>query len=257
VSNYRIVEGHFIVYVELWPLTHAKKLPFLFTKTFTGSDLQRSVFQHWNAHILVAKELRQSTTSYIIAVLNKKFKSVKYSYILDSVQKALSATWTLHYNGDTFKFSATLHRHIEYHDVCNGNLGTDFIEMEPYAGEPLERDEVVDGKQYEYIMFKTQWNEWVEFHNQGSILITKTSFCDLVELEKTEFTASVGQITLTAFNKTLAPGEFHRVVGVDGDIKPRICLEDLHPLDNRAFEIDDIRGLIIGLYIFYQCVVFV
>jgi len=256
LSNYRIVGGHFIVYIELWPLKNSEMVPSIFAKTFTASDLQRSVLKQWDTYVIVAREVEQSSTSFIIAVLNKIFTSVRYSHVLDSVQKALSAIWTLTSRNNTFQFSAKLHRHIEYRDVFSENLIlSDFIIMEPSAGGSLEKQDAVKGKQYEYVMFKEQWNVLLNdlSFNSGRIMITKMSFCNLIELGDDEFTESREQITLTASNKTLAPGEFLRVVGIDGEIKPRICLEDLYSLDNSGSETDDMCVLIVILHVFYLC----
>jgi len=257
VSNYRIVGGHFVVYIELWPLKNSEMLPSIFAKTFTASDLQRSVLKQWDTYVIVAREVGQTSTSFIIAVLKKTFASVNYSYILGSVQKALSATWTLTSSNITVQFSAKLHRHIEYRDVHPNNIVSDFIIMEPSAGGSLGKQDAVKGKQYEYIMFKEQWSIlWDGLsYNGGRIMITKMSFCNLIELGDNEFTESRQQITLNASNKTLAPGEFLRVVGIDGEIKPRICLKDLYPLDNSGFATDDMRGLIVLLHVFSLCYV--
>jgi len=79
----------------------------------------------------------------------------------------------------------------------------------------------------------------------------KCLICNLIELSDNEFTEIRQQITLSASNKTLAPGEFLRVVGIDGEIRTRICLEDLYPLGNSGGETDDMRGLIVILHVFY------
>ena len=102
-------------------------------------------------------------------------------------------------------------------------------------------------------MSKEQWNAlWTgSSSNGGRIMITKMYFCNLIELSDNEFTESREQITLNASNKTLAPGEFLRVVGIDGEIRTRICLEDLYPLGNSGVETDDLRGLIVILHVFY------
>jgi len=125
--------------------------------------------------------------------------------------------------------------------------------MEPSAGGSLGKQDAVKGKQYEYFMSKEQWNVlWTgSSSNGGRFMITKMSFCNLIELSNNEFTESREHITLNASNKTLAPGEFLRVVGIDGKIKPRICLEDLYPLGNSGVETDVMRGLIVILHVFY------
>jgi len=255
VSNYRIVGGHFIVYVELWPLEKSEKLPSIFAKTFTASDLQRSVLKQWDTYVIVAAEVGQTSTRFIIAVLKQTFASVNYSFVLGSVQQALSATWTLTFSNITVQFSAKIHRHIEYRDVYRDNIVSDFIIMEPSAGGSLGKQDAVKGKQYEYFMSKEQWNVlWTgSSSNGGRIMITKMSFCNLIELGDNEFTESREQITLNASNKTLAPGEFLRVVGIDGEIRTRICLEDLYPVDNSGVETDDLRGLIVLLHVFSLC----
>ena len=66
-------------------------------------------------------------------------------------------------------------------------------------------------------------------------MITKMYFCNLIELETLEYTDNLNEITVTATNKTLATGEYVRVLGKDGDTRVRICLEDMYPSENMAF----------------------
>jgi len=49
-------------------------------------------------------------------------------------------------------------------------------------------------------------------------MVTKMSYCNLIELETPEYTEYFDEIALTAFNKKLVSGEYIKVVGQNGEV---------------------------------------
>ena len=221
------------MYIEL-NLDSRSKLHSSFVESLNDDNFKRPFLQNWKAFIIVVKQWGNENTNCIIAVLQATFKKVKYTYILNSIQKSLSVPWTMRFNNETFELSAKLHKHVIYFEsdvLPLNNITT----LAPGIGDTV----LTVGQLKEnahHFMLKRDWKdlktEMRDHH--GGVMITKMYFCNLVELETFEYTEYLGEITVKTSNKSLGTGEYLKVLGKDGDIRLRICLEDLYPPLNTA-----------------------
>jgi len=226
---------HFIIYIELNFVDSRLKLHSSFVETLLGDNFKRPFLKNWKFFIIVVKQWDDENTHSVIAILQATFNNVKYSYIVNAIQKSLSVQWTVRFNNETFKFSAKLNKHVIYFEsdiLLNSSIKT----LRPAGGEiPNTMDKL---KKHPHHFMLRQDRAYLKKDlrdNQGGVVITKMYFCNLIELETSEYTDYLNEITVTATNKTLATGEYVKVLGKDGDTRVRICLEDMYPPENMAF----------------------
>jgi len=234
VSRYSILGVHFIIYIKLNFLDSRSKLHYSFVESLHGDNFKRPFLQNWKFFIIVVKQWDDENTHSVIAILQATFKRVKYSYIVNVIQKSLSVPWAVRFNNETLKLSAKLNKHVVYFEsgiLLNSTIKT----LRPASGEiPNTLDKLK--RNPHHFMLRQDWTYLKKDmrDHQGGVVITKMYFCNLIELETSEYTDNLNEITVTATNKTLATGEYVKVLGKDGDTRVRICLEDMYPPENMA-----------------------
>jgi len=217
-----------MIYVELRLINPTKPLSSSVIQTFVESDLKRHHLQNWRCFIIVTKTWTEKETLFMIAILQQSFQNVLLRNVLESVKRSLSVPWQLRFANQTFDMSAKFHRYISYHEtslLINSHIST----LTPAVAPSVDTLESLFANHYQHIILGSHWDELLTllFAKQW-LMITKLSFCNLIELDDFEFIDKLEQITLTATNVTLAPGEFERALGYNGQMRPRICLEDLY-----------------------------
>ena len=217
-----------MIYVELRLINPTKPLSSSVIQTFVESDLTRHHLQNWKCFIIVTKKWTEKETMFVIAILQQSFHDILLRNVLESVKRSLSLPWKLRFANQTFDMSAKFHRYISYHEthlLKNNYIST----ITPAVGPSVDTSESLIANHYQHIILGSHWKELLKllFAKQW-LMITKLSFCNLVELDDSEYIDKLEQITLTATNVTLAPGEFQRALGHNGQMRPRICLEDLY-----------------------------
>jgi len=237
LSNYRLFGGNYMIYVELRLINPTKPLSSSVIQTFVESDLKRPHLQNWRCFIMITKTWTEKETLFVIAILQQSFQDVLLRNVLEYVKKSFSIPWQLHFANQTFDMSAKFHRYIAYRETSL--LKTDYIStLTPAVAPSVDTLESLFAEHYHHIILRSHWEEWLNllFAKQW-LMITKLSFCNLIELEDFEYIDRVEQITLTATNVTLAPGEFQRALGYNGQMRPRICLEDLYSTATLSMQI--------------------
>ena len=233
----------FVLRIKLRFSESSYTLPANFVEDISDDNLERSTLQNWKSYIIVAKEWEDNHTSFIVAVLKRAYNNVAYDSILNSIQKALSSTWTLHYNNMMYKLSPTFNKDIIYVETFAHSTSTiktlETIE-DGDSLKSLERNRhlFMLRRDFEYLQ------QDMRIHG-NALDITKLSFCSLIELESFEYTGNANHITLTSSNMTLSQGEFLTVIGQDGEIRPRICVEELYPPENAGKENDCPCGILV------------
>jgi len=133
--------------------------------------------------------------------------------------------------------SANFHRYISYHEtslLINKHIST----LTPAVAPSVDTLESLFANDYQHIILGSHWDELlIHLFAKQWLMITKLSFCNLVELDDFEYIDKLEQITLRATNVTLAPGEFQRALGYNGQMRPRICLEDLYSTATLSIQI--------------------
>ena len=114
MSRYSILGVHFIIYIELTFVDSRAKLHSSFVETLHGDNFKRPFLQNWKFFIIVVKQWDDENTHSVIAILQATFKRVKYSYIVNAIQKSLSVPWTVRFNNETYKLFANLNKHVVY-----------------------------------------------------------------------------------------------------------------------------------------------
>jgi len=227
-----MIGARFMLHIELRFSGTTERPPANFYENFTDDNLKRWSLQSWKAFIIVAKEWEKDYTSFLIAILHTSRENVLYSRFLNSIKKALALPWQLRYLNQTYDLFATFNTHIVYFEAFTAdNLVTltTGIGVTDYSLESLQTS-------YHYFMDALDWDNFnKDMSGYGqAVYITKMAFCRLIELKTNEYTENAALITLTSSNRTLGEGEFLRVKRLGGEIRPRICWEDLYPPDNRA-----------------------
>ena len=237
------------MYIELNFLDSRSKLHSSFVGSLNDDNFKRPFLQKWKFFIIVVKQWDNENTHAIIAILQATFKKVKYTYILNSIQSALSEPWTMRVNNETFKLSAKWNKHVIYFDsgiLPFNNITT----LAPGIGDGVLTLGQLKVNAHHF-MLKRDWKDLKTDmrEHQGGVMITKMYFCNLIELETFEYTEYMGEITVKTSNKSLGTGEYLKVVGKDGDIRLRICLEDQYPPVNMAS-----KRYVSCIGIFFLCV---
>ena len=231
--KYTLKEVHFVMFFELRFLDSKTKLHPSFVENVNEDNFGRPFLQNWKIFLIVVKQWDDENTHSIIAILQATFKKIKFSYILNSIQKSLSVPWTVRFNNKTYELSAKFHNHVVYFE--SGPLfNNKTISLTPYHENANTLDEVTRSAHH-----FTLTQDWTNFKNSmkmygGGVVITKMYFCNLIELGTFEYTEYMDEITVLGTNKTLATGEYLKVFAKDGDTRARICLEDLYPPQNIA-----------------------
>jgi len=217
-----------MIYVELRLINPTKPLSSSVIQTFVESDLKRHHLQNWRCFIIVTKTWTEKETMFVIAILQQSIQDVSLRYVLESVKRSFSLPWQLRFANQSYDMSAMFHRYISYHETAL--LTSDYIStLTPAVGHSVDTLESLIAHRYQHIILGSHLRELKKllFAKQW-LMITKLSFCNLIELDDSEYIDKLEQITLTATNVTLAPGEFQRALGHNGQMRPRICLEDLY-----------------------------
>ena len=230
-----MIGARFMLHIKLRFSDSSPKLPANFVENFTDESLKRSSLQNWKTLIIVAKEWEDNNTSFLITVLQHSYKNVAYDYILNLVQKALSSTWKLRYNHHIYKLYPTFDKNIIYIETFVFPMSQVTTMKTVYEEDTLD----LLKRKYHFFTLRRDLEDWkLDMRIHGKAMdITKLSFCSLLELESTEYTRNGELITLTSTNRTLSHGEFLTVIGQDGEIRPRICVQDMYP-DNAGPEND-------------------
>jgi len=217
-----------MIYVELRLINPTKPLSSSVIQTFVESDLTRHHLQNWRCFIIVTKKWAEQETMFAIAVLQQSFQTVTLRNVLESVKRSFSLPWHLRFANQSYDMSAMFHRFISYRETALLETNYTYV-LTPAVGPSVESLESLIANRYHHIILGSHWAELKKLlFSKQWLMITQLSFCNLIELDDFEFIDRVDQITLTATNVTLTPGEFQRALAYNGQMRPRICLEDLY-----------------------------
>jgi len=240
------------VYIELRFSNFSSKLPSSFLEMFTDNSLERPFHHSWKLFLIIAKQWDDGNTDFMIAILQATREKANYDNILKYIQNALSVPWKLNYNNQIFNLVATLHNHVVYYETIilpNENISTMTQKLDT-PGHTLETLK----SNLHFIMLNKHLSEFRKdmISNSKKVMITKMSFCILIELETPEYTEYFDEITLTESNKKLVTGEYIKVVGQNGEVRVRICLEDLYPPQSVASRSENHDYLRLALAMMYM-----
>jgi len=240
-----------VLHIKLRFSDSSSTLPANFVEDISDDSLERSALQNWKSYIIVAKEWENNLTSFMVAVLKRSYANVAFDHIRNSVQKALSSTWTLHYNNHMYTLSPTFNKDILYFETFAHSTSTIITLKTIVDGDSME---LLERNPHLFMLRRDMKDLQLDMRIHGKALdITKLSFCSLIELESFEYTGNANQITLTSSNRTLSGGEFLTVIGQDGEIRPRICVEELYPPEKAGKENDCPCGILIFIVMNAVC----
>lgn len=150
--------------------------------------------------------------------------------VLDLVDSAMKKTWKIRLD-KTYEFTATFSRYAQR------DFSKSYTNYDNYLKDPPENLLVSFGMSFGYI---------------GAVPITKTLFCEQVELKRHEWEINnldnvvLNLTTEEEGTKELASGEFHRLFLDHGEEVVRICVDDFNDEYYNRFERDG--SVSIGTY---------
>ncbi|KAH3822508.1 hypothetical protein DPMN_124288 [Dreissena polymorpha] len=150
---------------------------------------------------------------YFVARLYKSTPEANLELIIHPIQQALGDVWQLNFGNISIKLAPSFNDFITVSGSYNNNIYLSMLFQEDVESNPFVETMIRLSKMQEI--------------QSPHLIITKSYFCQQVDVFHGEYVDNQYQVYLRSINKTLVNGKFRRLQTSDGNDVIRVCYDDI------------------------------
>ncbi|KAH3885618.1 hypothetical protein DPMN_009613 [Dreissena polymorpha] len=177
----------------------------------TERDLTGHGLDEWELEFFkVVNNVTPFGVKYFVARLYKKSEGKTLAQVLLTIRQALDNIWQINYGNISIRFKPSFNDFITIRGEYENR---NFISVYKF--------EIEDVLQVETLILLSDMKRRFQ-----SLIVTKSYFCNQIDLFDDEYEDYQYQVYLTSVNKTLGNGKFRRLKDSDGNNVIRVCHEE-------------------------------